>query len=327
MADTHSGSTNQNALPSLPDNDSNKKSGTGNVLPDISVLALNPALRSEQSSGSRLPTTRTHSQNNLPSDGMQYMDPLYRARHMPPGYPHQLHQMYMPNRPPMYIAQPPNPANHMHMTQTNSIESLRNETVSDKEQEQPARKRHNLAHDLSKSKVNSKTVNTTASAQGNGISRAVSVPSGQQMLMNGFQPLFNQHMGAPGIPYPHSFGSEYGYAAQGPVHMMRAPTAQMLYRYPQSRMQVPPQVMPFHQSSNSMYAQPPFMTSPNGSNFAYAPSSTPPTSPKRKRRKGSSKTVIESHSAVLAETDNQESLPVNVESSRVQSENNATSDK
>lgn len=130
----------------------------------------------------------------------------------------------------------------------------------------------------------------------------------QPIYMNGFQGApFNSHAMVPPMGYPPSgypgLPSEFGYSSRPPVHMVRAPNGQMFYRYAQPRMPMPPQVMSYP-TDNPMYPQMPFIVG-RSAPFAYPTTNQAATSPKRKRKKTSTKTVIESHSAVLARPDNE----------------------
>lgn len=128
----------------------------------------------------------------------------------------------------------------------------------------------------------------------------------QPMYMNGFPTAqLNSHM-VPPMPYPPSGHSglpgDFSYPPRTPVQMVRAPNGQMFYRYAQPRMPMPPQAMPYPADS-PMYPPMPFMVG-QSTPFAYPSTSTTATSPKRKKKKAAgTKTVIESHSAVLARPD------------------------
>lgn len=138
------------------------------------------------------------------------------------------------------------------------------------------------------------------------------------MLMNGFQSHFSQQL-PPGMHYPpgHPAGMprDYGYAPRPPMQMMRAPNGQLFYRYavPPPRLPMTPQSMPpYPLGPGSMYQQlPPFMGSHSPTQYDFLPTNIQSsTSPKRKRRKANAKTVIESHSAVLAgKSDNSREIP------------------
>ena len=127
----------------------------------------------------------------------------------------------------------------------------------------------------------------------------------QQMYMNGLPATqLSPHM-VPPMPY-HSPGlpADYNYPSRHPVQMMRAPNGQIFYRYAAPRLPISPQVMSYP-VDNAMYPQMPFMAG-QAATFGYPPPANNPTSPKRKRKKTGSKTIIESHSAVLARTEESE---------------------
>lgn len=135
------------------------------------------------------------------------------------------------------------------------------------------------------------------------------------MYINGFQPpQFNPHMmaGMPYAPGHPGLPREYGYPPPHPVHMVRAPNGQVFYRYAQPRMTIPPLALHYQVSNTPMQHPLPFMPgqTPVTPYAGYPPTDSMPSaaSPKRKRKKMNGKAVIESHSAVLAGTDNKSSV-------------------
>lgn len=244
------------------------------------------------------------------TNGLPYMDPMMQ-RALPPGYPALPPQpMYIPGipygqyptGPPQLPTQggqvmrgvysrPPTDAKSVHVpvvrktsssaeaepSTSQSVEHHRRDTaesLSEQERKQPT-----SVGGVLKSPDRFVSQSTpSATMNGN--------PYQQPMLHPGF---FPSGMRLPGelLP-PHQMSQ--------PVHMMRTPDGQLFYRYASPRMPLPPPIYPG--GYGSMY-QPPYLSAQS----EYESASS--ISPKRKRRKASSKTVVESNSAILAGSNNQ----------------------
>lgn len=258
----------------------------------------------------------------LHNGGLAYMDAMHLSRgQLPPGYPQlpaqsQLPPMYLPGMPigryppPSQIG-PPSAGQVMRGVYSR----LPTEAPSNKPVHVPVVRKNssgggdaeNMADKSNAEKqdieiLNSKSINEKrqTSPQTMGKESTTSQPTGHSPSLNGaayqhglIPPGFFPGPAGAGLRLP---GEMLPPHLNQPVHMMRTPDGQLFYRYASPRM---PIHTPMYPPGYGPMIQPPFL-SPN-QDYPHATA----LSPKRKRRKASSKTVIESHSAILAASNDQ----------------------
>ena len=262
----------------------------------------------------------------LPNGGLAYMDAMHLSRgQLPAGYPQltsqgQLPPMYLPPGmqiggypPPSQIAPPPSgqvmrgvysrPPTDSPSNKPVQVPVVRkNSTGAAGDAEETSCKSSTEKSDVETVDTNNKEDKTAAASPRAVTKESVSLsqPAPPSPSLNGAA--YHQHGMLPPALFP---GVAAGMRLPGemlpphmnqPIHMMRTSDGQLFYRYATPRMPMPPQMYP---SSYGPMVQPPLFSPTQ----EYGPAGA--LSPKRKRRKASSKTVIESHSAILAANNDQ----------------------
>lgn len=282
----------------------------------------------------RLPMPAYGLTNGTPV-GMHYLDPMHMGRpQLPHGYPPQapLPPMYLPGASYSRFAPPPNqvmsshsqvmrgvfsrpPTETSHSKPVVQVTVVKKNNSSNGDAETTVSKSQTPPGGGELAPEGKQTAEATAKSPERTVTKSQTTSSVQiahssclngnayphNMMTPGFlhSPPGGMAMRMPGELIPTHQMSQ-------PVHMMRTADGQVFYRYANPRMPLHPQMYPH---GYNPVGQRPYL-SPHPLHTEHESAAS--ISPKRKRRKASAKVVIESHSAILAGTeDKPENLTTN----------------